>query len=96
MRPRHGSTCPPGARGSERARRVVALGRKYCLFVGGEEHGEHLAGLCSLVATCDANDVDPVEYLKDVLLRVDEHPASEIDDLLPDRWTPPITWTVER
>lgn len=81
---------------SERALRVVALGRKNFLFVGGEEHGENLAGLYSLVATCDANDVDPIAYLKDVLLRVDEHPASEIDDLLPHRWTPPVTWTVER
>jgi len=80
---------------SERALRVVALGRKNFLFVGGEEHGENLAGLYSLIATCDANDVDPIAYLKDVLLRVDEHPASDIDDLLPHRWTAPVTWTVE-
>jgi len=80
---------------SERALRVVALGRKNFLFVGAKEHGENLAGLYSLVATCDANDVDPTAYLKDVLLRVDEHPASQIDDLLPHRWTPPVTWTVE-
>jgi len=31
-----------------------------------------------------------------VLLRVDEHPASQFDDLLPHKWTPPVTWTVEK
>ena len=80
---------------SERALRVVALGRKNFLFVGDPEHGENLAGLYSLVSTCDANDVDPIAYLKDVLIRVDEHPASRIDDLLPHRWIAPVTWTVE-
>lgn len=73
---------------SERALRVVALGRKNFLFVGDPEAGEHLAGLYSLVATCVANDVDPIAYLQDVLLRVDTYPASRIDDLLPHRWTP--------
>jgi transposase len=72
---------------SERALRVVALGRKNFLFVGHEEAGANLAGLYSLVATCAAHDVEPVEYLTDVLMRVHSHPASAIDDLLPHRWT---------
>jgi transposase len=72
---------------SERALRVVALGRKNFLFVGHEEAGANLAGLYSLVATCDANGVEPVEYLTDVLMRVQTHPAAKIDELLPHRWT---------
>ena len=79
---------------SESALRVVALGRKNFLFVGDVEAGDHLAGLYSLVATCEAHDVDPVAYLKDVLLRVDTHPASRIDELLPQGWTPPLSWEV--
>jgi len=74
---------------SEGALRVVALGRKNFLFVFDEENGEHLAGLYSLVATCEANGVDPIAYLQDVLLRVDTHPASRIDELLPHRWAAP-------
>jgi len=70
--------------------RIVALGRKNFLFVGSPEHGENLAGLYSLIATCDLHDVDPLEYLRDVLLRVDTHPAAKIDELLPHRWTPPV------
>ena len=73
---------------SEAALRIVALGRKNFLFVGDEDSGENLAGLYSLVATCEANRVDPIAYLADVLMRVDTHPASRIDELLPHRWKP--------
>jgi transposase len=74
---------------SERALRVAALGRKNFLFVGSDEVGENLAGLYSLIATCEANGVNPVDYVADVLLRVQTHPASRIDELLPHNWTPP-------
>ena len=74
---------------SERALRVAALGRKNFLFVGHDEAGENLAGLYSLIATCEANEVNPVDYLADVLLRVQTHPASRIDEILPHNWTPP-------
>lgn len=74
---------------SERALRIVALGRKNFLFVGNPSCGENLAGLYSLIATCDLHGVDPLEYIADVLMRVDTHPAAEIDDLLPHRWTRP-------
>ncbi len=36
-----------------------------------------------MIATCEANGVNPVEYLGDVLIRVQTHPDSRIDDLLP-------------
>jgi transposase len=74
---------------SERALRVAALGRKNFLFVGTDEAGENLAGLYSLIATCEVNGVNPVAYLADVLLRVQTHPASRIDELLPHNWKPP-------
>lgn len=78
---------------SESALRVVALGRKNFLFVGDVEAGDHLATLYSLVATCEAHEIDPVAYLKDVIMRVDTHPASRIDELLPHKWSPPLRWT---
>jgi transposase len=74
---------------SERALRVAALGRKNFLFVGTDEAGENLAGLYSLIATCEVNGINPVAYLADVLLRVQSHPSSRIDELLPHNWTPP-------
>jgi transposase len=42
--------------------------------------------LYSLVSSCIANDVNPEEYLADVLVRVHHHPQSRIDELLPHRW----------
>ncbi|XXF81580.1 IS66 family transposase [Myxococcaceae bacterium GXIMD 01537] len=71
---------------SEAALRKAALGRKNFLFVGHEAAGENLAGLYALVATCEANNVNPEDYLADVLLRVQTHPDSRIDELLPHEW----------
>jgi transposase len=73
---------------SEAALRRVALGRKNFLFVGHAEAGERLAGLYSLVASCEANGVNPIAYLTDVLTRIDR-PGEKVDDLLPDAWRPP-------
>jgi transposase len=71
---------------SERALRVVALGRKNFLFVGDVEAGENLAVLYSLVSTCEALGINPQTYLADVLMRVQSHPQSRIDELLPQNW----------
>jgi len=72
--------------GSERALRRVALGRKNFLFVHHGDAGESLAGLYSLVATCEARGINPFEYLVDALTRVQDHPASAVDELLPGAW----------
>lgn len=71
---------------SEAALRKAALGRKNFLFVGHEAAGENLAGLYALVATCEANGINPETYLADLLLRVQTHPNSRLDELLPHEW----------
>jgi transposase len=71
---------------SERALRRIALGRKNYLFVGDVDAGKSLAGLYSLVATCEARGINPFDYLVDVLARVQDHPARAIDELLPGAW----------
>jgi transposase len=73
---------------SERALRTIALGRKNFLFFGHELAGDNFAVLYTLVASCEAAGVNPVEYLTDVLMRIQNHPANQIDELLPERWTP--------
>jgi len=82
---------PPDNNRSESALRVVALGRKNFLFVGHEEAGHNLAALYTVVATCEANRVEPLAYLTDILLRLDSTPAERIDDLLPQNWAPLAT-----
>jgi transposase len=71
---------------SERALRRVALGRKNFLFVGDATSGEHIAGLYSLAATCEARNINPLDYFTDVISRVGDHPMSELDALLPANW----------
>jgi transposase len=71
---------------SERALRRVALGRKNYLFVGDVDAGRNIAGLYSLVATCEARGINPFEYLADILPRISDHPNSRIDELLPSAW----------
>ena len=73
---------PPDNNRSERALRVVALGRKNFLFAGNKDAGENLAALYTVVA----NEVDPLAYLTDVLTRLDSTPADQVDTLLPQNW----------
>ena len=40
----------------------------------------------SLCTTCKSLGIDPQAYLRDVLERISTHPASRIEELLPDRW----------
>ena len=74
---------------SERSLRRIALGRKNYLFVGDVAAGKSLAGLYSLVATCESRGINPFDYLRDVLGRVQDHPAKAIDELLPGNWSAP-------
>jgi len=83
------ATIPPDNNVAEAALRRVALGRKNFLFVGGEEPGHNLAVLYTLVASCEKHGVNPVEYITDILTRVQSHPARDVAALLPHRWKPP-------
>jgi transposase len=71
---------------SERGEKTIALGRKNWLFFGSEGGGATAAILFSLTESCKNLGIDPWAYLRDVLDRVSTHPASRIDELLPDRW----------
>jgi len=80
---------PPDNNRSEAALRIVALGRKNFLHVGHEEAGANIAGLYSLVATCEAKGKNPLAYLTDVLGRIGSHPSARLDELLPQNWKTP-------
>jgi len=76
---------------AERALRGIALGRKSWLFAGSDRGGQRAAALYSLIVTAKLNDVDPQAWLADVLARIAEHPARDIDQLLPWNWQPRAT-----
>jgi transposase len=67
----------------------LALGRKNFLFVHSEDAGKELALLYSLAVSCTRVGINPVEYLADVLDRVDKTADGHFAELLPDRWKPP-------
>jgi len=75
---------------AERALRGIALGRKSWLFAGSDRGGQRAAALYSLIVTAKMNDIDPQAWLADVLARIAEHPARDIDALLPWNWQPPV------
>ena len=45
-----------------------------------------MATLQSLIVTCRLHDIDPYDYLVDVLQRIDRHPASAVHLLIPRLW----------
>ena len=71
---------------AERSIRAIALGRKAWLFAGSDRGGDRAAMMYSLIATCKLNDVDPKAWLASVLDRIANHPARELDQLLPWNW----------
>ena len=73
---------------SERDIRPIKIGRHNWQFAGSDTGGRTAAILFSIIRTCERNSVDPFMYLRDVLTRLPDHPANQIDELLPDRWQP--------
>lgn len=68
--------------------RPWATGRKNWLFAGTLAAGKRAAAITSLIQSAKLNRHDPYAYLKDVLERLPTQRNSEIDALLPHRWTP--------
>jgi hypothetical protein len=70
----------------ERALRPIPMGRKNWLFCWSEVGAEAVATIQSLIVSCQLHDIDPYDYLVDVLQRIDQHPARDIQQLTPRLW----------
>ena len=68
---------------AERAIKPVAIGRKNRMFAGSEGGGKAMAIAFTLIETAKMNNVNPEAWLAWVLERIQDHPASRIQDLLP-------------
>ncbi len=71
---------------AERALRGIALGRKAWLFAGSDRGGDRAALMYTLIQTARLNEVDPQAWLADVLARINDHRARDLDQLLPWNW----------
>jgi transposase len=74
---------------AEREMKRIATGRKNWLFCGSDQGGRTAAVLFSFASTCQRHAVNPFAYLRDILRRLPSHPADQLAELLPPRWTPP-------
>jgi transposase len=70
----------------ENAIRPVALSRKNFLFAGSHQAAQHIALLFSLLGTCKLHNLNPKEWLTDVIKKLPAHPVNRIEELLPHRW----------
>ena len=69
----------------ENAIRPVAIGRKNYLFAGSHNGARRAAMLYSFLGTCKMNHVNPFDWLKDVLIKIPDHPVNKLELLLPKR-----------
>jgi len=70
----------------ENAIRPVALGRKNYLFAGSHKAAQNAAMLYSFLGTCKINNINPYEWLENVLSRIPNHPVNKVEELLPHKW----------
>jgi hypothetical protein len=71
---------------AERAMKRVAIGRKNWLFAGNDEFGQHHAVLWSLIASAEAQGIDPQAYLRSVLAKIGPTSMGDLEQFLPDVW----------
>ena len=73
----------------ENAIRPVAIGRKNYLFAGSHNGARRAAMLYSFLGTCKINNINPFEWLRDILSRIPSHSVNKLDQLLPNNWVSP-------
>ena len=70
----------------ENAIRPTAIGKRNWLFIGHPDAGDRSAILYTLLANCRRLDINPQEYLLDVLMRLPALTNRQTRDLTPRRW----------
>ena len=71
----------------ENSIRPLAIGRKNYLFTGSHQAAQQYAMFYSFFATCKKNDINPFEWINDVIRRISEHKANKLHELLPNNWS---------
>ena len=66
--------------------RPLALGRKNYMFAGSNKGAQRAAMMYSFFASCKEHGVNPREWLRDVLVRIGNHPVNRVEELLPGQW----------
>ncbi|MDF7827006.1 IS66 family transposase [Pontiellaceae bacterium B12227] len=70
----------------ENAIRPTAIGKKNFLFFGSPDSGQTSAVIYSLIETCRKLDINPADYLREVLTALPTMNQSEASSWTPSRW----------
>jgi len=73
--------------GAERLMRPLAIGRKNWMFFGSDHGGRTAAILFTMTQSAKRHGLNAFTYLKDIIARISDHPANQLQQLLPDKWT---------
>lgn len=66
--------------------RPIALGRRNYMFSGSHGGAQRSAMFYSFMGSCKLHNVNPMEWLVDVLEKINTHPHEQIHELLPHLW----------
>ncbi len=70
----------------ENAIRPTVIGRKNYMFAGSHDGARRSAMIYSFFGSCKMNNINPSEWLADVLLKISDTKQSELYTLLPNYW----------
>ena len=70
----------------ENAIRPLAVGRKNYLFSGSHDAAQMTAAMYSFMATCKKNNVNELEWLSEVMDRVQDINHKDLYQLIPNNW----------
>lgn len=71
----------------ERINRPFTIGRNNWMQAGSENGARWMAILYSIITTCKLNNINPEEYLQDVLMKLSIRAANaDVTDLMPVNW----------
>jgi transposase len=73
---------------AERLIKPIKIGAKNWIFAGSDQGAKNAAIFYSLIETCKLHQINPYDYLRDVLTRLPTQLDSKIDVLLPWNWKP--------
>lgn len=74
---------------AERAIKRWVLVRNNSLFAGSDDGAKAAALHLSFISTCKRNGINPVDWYADVLAKINSLKTSQLQQLLPQKWTKP-------
>ena len=70
----------------ENSIRPIAIGRRNWLFAGSHQAAQTSAMLYSLFATCKLHNIEPVQWLTEILSKIKDYKINRINELLPQNY----------